>query len=37
VTRLGVIFTADGSPEALAEFATAAESAGRDELWLFGK
>jgi alkanesulfonate monooxygenase SsuD/methylene tetrahydromethanopterin reductase-like flavin-dependent oxidoreductase (luciferase family) len=35
VTGLGVIFRADRPPEALAEFAAAAESAGLDELWLW--
>lgn len=34
MTKLGVIFTADRPPEALAAFAAAAESAGLDELWL---
>jgi hypothetical protein len=32
--RLGVIFTTDRPPKALAGFAAAAESAGLDELWL---
>ena len=35
VTKLGVIFKADRPPEELAAFATAAESAGLDELWLW--
>jgi 5,10-methylenetetrahydromethanopterin reductase len=35
VTRLGIIFTADRPPEALAAFAAATESAGLDELWLW--
>jgi 5,10-methylenetetrahydromethanopterin reductase len=35
VTKLGVVFTADRPPEELAAFATAAESAGLDELWLW--
>jgi alkanesulfonate monooxygenase SsuD/methylene tetrahydromethanopterin reductase-like flavin-dependent oxidoreductase (luciferase family) len=35
VTKLGVIFTADRSPECLAAFATAAEAAALDELWLW--
>jgi 5,10-methylenetetrahydromethanopterin reductase len=35
VTKLGIIFTADRPPEALARFAAAAESAGLDELWLW--
>ena len=35
MTKLGVIFTADRPPEALADFAVAAESAGLDELWLW--
>jgi alkanesulfonate monooxygenase SsuD/methylene tetrahydromethanopterin reductase-like flavin-dependent oxidoreductase (luciferase family) len=35
VTKLGVVFTADRPPEELAVFATAAEAAGFDELWLW--
>jgi alkanesulfonate monooxygenase SsuD/methylene tetrahydromethanopterin reductase-like flavin-dependent oxidoreductase (luciferase family) len=35
VTKLGVVFTADRPPEELALFATAAETAGLDELWLW--
>src|SRR6476619_4405323 len=35
MTKLGVVFTADRQPEELAAFATAAESAGLDELWLW--
>ena len=35
MTKLGVVFTADRPPEELAAFATAAESAGLDELWLW--
>ena len=35
VTKLGVVFTADRPSEELAAFATAAESAGLDELWLW--
>lgn len=35
VTKLGIIFTADRPPEALAAFAAATESAGLDELWLW--
>ncbi len=35
MTKLGVIFTADRPPEELVAFATAAESAGLDELWLW--
>ena len=35
MTKLGVIFTADRPPEALAAFAVAAESSGMDELWLW--
>ena len=35
MTKLGVIFKADRPPEELAAFATAAESAGLDELWLW--
>jgi alkanesulfonate monooxygenase SsuD/methylene tetrahydromethanopterin reductase-like flavin-dependent oxidoreductase (luciferase family) len=35
VTRLGVVFTADRPPEELPAFATAAEAAGLDELWLW--
>lgn len=34
-TKLGVIFTADRPPEELVAFATAAESRGLDELWLW--
>jgi hypothetical protein len=37
VTKLGVIFTADRPPKALAGFAAAAKPAGLDELWLFGR
>ena len=33
--RVGVIFSADRQPEELPGFATAAESAGMDELWLW--
>jgi 5,10-methylenetetrahydromethanopterin reductase len=33
--KLGVVFTAERPPEELAAFATAAESAGLDELWLW--
>src|SRR5262249_61303262 len=36
VTRLGVIFTAERPPEELVPFAAEAESAGLDELWLWG-
>src|SRR6476646_7636162 len=35
MTRLGAVFTAERPPEELAAFATAAESAGLDELWLW--
>src|SRR5262249_47582441 len=35
VTKLGVVFTADRPPEELVPFATAAETAGLDELWLW--
>jgi alkanesulfonate monooxygenase SsuD/methylene tetrahydromethanopterin reductase-like flavin-dependent oxidoreductase (luciferase family) len=35
VTNAGVVFTADRPPEALVPFATAAEAAGLDELWLW--
>ena len=35
MTRLGVVFTADRPPEELAAFATAAEAAGLDDLWLW--
>ena len=35
MTKLGVVFTADRPPEELALFATAAEAAGLDELWLW--
>jgi alkanesulfonate monooxygenase SsuD/methylene tetrahydromethanopterin reductase-like flavin-dependent oxidoreductase (luciferase family) len=35
VTRLGVVFSADRPPEELPAFATAAEAAGLDELWLW--
>jgi 5,10-methylenetetrahydromethanopterin reductase len=35
VTKLGIVFTADRAPEELAAFATAAESADLDELWLW--
>jgi alkanesulfonate monooxygenase SsuD/methylene tetrahydromethanopterin reductase-like flavin-dependent oxidoreductase (luciferase family) len=35
VTNLGVVFTADRPPEELPVFATAAEAAGLDELWLW--
>jgi alkanesulfonate monooxygenase SsuD/methylene tetrahydromethanopterin reductase-like flavin-dependent oxidoreductase (luciferase family) len=35
MTRLGVVFTADRSPEELPEFAIAAEAAALDELWLW--
>jgi alkanesulfonate monooxygenase SsuD/methylene tetrahydromethanopterin reductase-like flavin-dependent oxidoreductase (luciferase family) len=35
VTRLGVVFTADRPPEELPAFATAAEAAGLDELWMW--
>ncbi len=35
MTRLGVVFTAGRPPEELAAFATTAESAGLDELWLW--
>jgi 5,10-methylenetetrahydromethanopterin reductase len=35
VTRLGVVFTADRPPEELPAFATAAEAAGLDELWVW--
>lgn len=35
MTKLGIIFTADRPPEALAMFAAATESAGLDELWLW--
>ena len=34
-TRLGVVFTADRPPEELPAFATAAEDAGLDELWVW--
>ena len=34
-TRLGVVFTADRLPEELPAFATAAEAAGLDELWVW--
>jgi len=33
--KLGIVFTADRPPEELAAFATAAEGAGLDELWLW--
>ena len=35
MAKLGIIFTADRPPEALAAFAAATESAGLDELWLW--
>jgi alkanesulfonate monooxygenase SsuD/methylene tetrahydromethanopterin reductase-like flavin-dependent oxidoreductase (luciferase family) len=35
MTRLGVVFTADRPPEELPAFATAAEAAGLDELWVW--
>ena len=35
MTRLGVVFTADRPPEELPTFATAAEAAGLDELWVW--
>jgi 5,10-methylenetetrahydromethanopterin reductase len=35
VTRLGVVFTPERPPEALAAFARAAEEAGLDEVWLW--
>lgn len=35
MTKLGVVFTADRPPEELPTFATAAEAAGLDELWVW--
>ena len=35
MTKLGVVFTADRPPESLPAFATAAEAAGLDELWVW--
>lgn len=35
MAKLGVVFTADRPPEDLAAFATAVETAGLDELWLW--
>ena len=35
MTKLGVVFTADRPPEELPAFATAAEAAGLDELWVW--
>jgi 5,10-methylenetetrahydromethanopterin reductase len=35
MTNVGVVFTADRPPEGLAAYATAAEAAGLDELWLW--